>query len=98
MKKKNRIITINGDKMSWYEKAIFVTKKDSSKNEVPDDFIIEAENIINQYLVRTGFENVNRKNVSNKKIVRNDKIDMFLYYSIVFCCFTLVFSYISLLI
>ncbi len=95
MKKKNKIITINGGEKSWYEKAIFVAKKEN--NQVPDNFINEAENIIDRYLIRTGFQNATRKEKINKKISKTSKVDIFLYYSIIFCCFTLMVCYISLL-
>ncbi len=96
MKKKNKVITINGGEKSWYEKAIFVAKKNNKT--IPDDFVDEAEKIIDQYLLRTGFQNANKKYQHNNKIVKNTKIDMFLYYSIIFCCFTLMVCYISLII
>ncbi len=93
MKKKNKVITIKGGEKSWYEKAVFVAKKEGKK--VPDNFVDEAEQIIDQYLIRTGFQNATKK--CNNKVSKNDKIDMFLYYSIIFCCLTLMFCYITLL-
>ncbi len=94
MNKKNKIITINGSKQTWYEKAIFVAKKEN--NKVPENFVNEAEHIIDQYLIRTGFQNATRKREYNKKISKTTKIDMFLYYAIIFCCFTLMVCYLSL--
>lgn len=103
--KKNKIITINGDNKSWYQKAIFVQKNEN--NNIPENFVEEAEKIIDQYLLRSGFQNATKKNTPvmtrsrsrsrSKKIYKTSKIDMFLYYSIIFSCFTLMACYISLL-
>ncbi len=87
MKKKNKVITINGGKDTWYEKAIFVAKKEC--NVSSDNFVDEAERIIEQYLIRTGFQNANKKQKTIKKVSKNTSIDTFLYCSMIFCCLTI---------
>ena len=50
MNDNKRIILINGDSTKWYEQAIFIVKRNAAQNELPVDFVKEAEKIINSYL------------------------------------------------
>ncbi len=102
---KKKIITIQGNSNTWYEKAIFVTKKEREK-EIPKDFVEEAEDIINRFILKTSLDAIvkteseemnvqsNNKKSSNKesskKIVNN--IDKYLYYSIFLCVAMLIIS------
>ena len=46
----DRIILVTGDSKKWFEQAIFIVRKDFPKDNMPKDFISEAEQIINGYL------------------------------------------------
>ncbi len=96
-----KTITISGTAENWYEKIIFVVKESKSKNSnIADD----AEMIIDSLATRDLIEhkvqkqlldstkasitkNSNKSNKSNKQI--NDKIDNFLYSSIMISVITL---------
>lgn len=45
-----RVILITGDN-KWYEQAIFIVKKNTPKSSIPKNFIREAEEIIESYMV-----------------------------------------------
>ncbi len=81
---KKKVITVSGDSTKWYDKVIFVVKKDNL--EYRDvDFVLEAENIISNYMLNSSLEvgtTYNRKTKNNKKI---DFIDIFLYSSLSIC-------------
>ncbi len=97
---KKKIITIQGNSNTWYEKAIFVTKKEREK-EIPKDFVEEAEDIINRFILKTSLDAIvkteneeidvqSSNKESSKKIVNN--IDKYLYYSIFLCVAMLIIS------
>ena len=45
-----RVILIKGDSTKWYNQAIFIVNQDTPKNEMPVNFVAEAEKIINNYM------------------------------------------------
>ena len=47
MQKKERVILIQGDDTQWYEQAIFIVNPKT--NNIPTDFVAEAEKIISNY-------------------------------------------------
>ena len=47
-----RVILIKGDGTKWYNQAIFIVNKDTPKDNMPMDFVAEAEKIINNYMIR----------------------------------------------
>lgn len=72
MAKNDRVILIKGDNSKWYEQAIFIIKKDASASKMPVDFVLEAENIINNYMMRTGkAKDVVSKYAANDKPQKN---------------------------
>lgn len=83
---KKNIITIKGDSNSWYEKVIFIAKK-KRKKEIPSDFVVEAESVINEYMLKTSFESANgrKSGYTGSHFSGLDKIDKYLYYSILLC-------------
>jgi hypothetical protein len=52
MEQQNRVILINGDNSKWYEQAIFIVKKNIPETQVPVDFVVEAERVINAYMTK----------------------------------------------
>ena len=61
MGKKERVILIKGDESKWYEQAIFIVNQDIPKDQIPLDFVAEAEKIIHNH-VRKKYD----KNFGNK--------------------------------
>jgi len=47
-----RVILIKGDGTKWYNQAIFIVNQDNLKDNMPMDFVAEAERIINNYMIR----------------------------------------------
>ena len=47
-----RVILIKGDATKWYNQAIFIVNRDTLKDDMPMDFVAEAERIINNYMIR----------------------------------------------
>jgi hypothetical protein len=45
-----RVILIKGEAGKWYDQAIFIVNKNTPPNQIPKDFVREAENIIKNYL------------------------------------------------
>ncbi len=88
---KKKVITVNGDSSKWYDKVIFVVKKDQGYKDV--DFVLEAENIISDYMLSSDMtldkidNRINKDTKKSKKAI--DGIDIFLYVSICICIFTL---------
>lgn len=52
MGRKERVILIKGDATKWYEQAIFIVNKDIPPENIPVDFVAEAEKIINNYIIK----------------------------------------------
>ena len=52
MGRKERVILIKGDASKWYEQAIFIVNKDISPENMPVNFVAEAESIINNYIMK----------------------------------------------
>ena len=48
--KKERVILIKGDESKWYEQAIFIVNQNVSKEDLPVDFVAEAEKIIHNHV------------------------------------------------
>ena len=59
--KKERVILIKGNDSKWYEQAIFIVNQDTPQEDIPRDFVAEAEKIIHNH-VRKKYE----KNARNK--------------------------------
>ena len=82
-KKEDKIISIKGDKQSPYSQVIFIMKKHEHKTKPVQDFVQEAEKIIEGY-INSKKEILSRK-LSNtyvqdddgikKLIVKNSKIE-----------------------
>ncbi len=84
---KKKVITVTGDSTKWYDKVIFVVKKDKVDNYNDIDFVLEAENIISNYMLNSnmkiGQKHTRENNTRGKR--KLDGIDMFLYSSICVC-------------
>ena len=72
--KKERVILIKGDASKWYEQAIFIVNQNTPKDQIPLDFVAEAEKIIQNHIRKSGqsgsFGNVKNKaksSTGNKK-------------------------------
>jgi hypothetical protein len=52
MEQQNRVILISGDNSKWYEQAIFIVRKNVPETQVPVDFVLEAERVINAYMTK----------------------------------------------
>ena len=50
MGKKERVILIKGDKSKWYEQAIFIVNQNTPQENIPVDFVFEAEKIIQNHV------------------------------------------------
>ncbi len=88
---KKKVITVSGDSSKWYDKVIFVVKKEQNQNYENIDFVLEAENIISNYMLNSKMEvgkayNV-CENTNKSRNLAHSKIDMFLYSSISVCIF-----------
>lgn len=91
---KKKVITVSGDSSKWYDKVIFVVKKEQISDNQPIDFVLEAENIISEYMLSSSMMigKNHAKNMTNMKMMTkktNNSIDTFLYSSIVICIFLL---------
>ena len=53
MGKKERVILIKGDSSNWYEQAIFIVNQNTPPENMPVDFVSEAEKIIHNYINKT---------------------------------------------
>ncbi len=81
----NRVILIKGNNSKWYEQAIFIVRKDAPKSQIPVDFVLEAEKIINNYM-RGGSEAKPEPSTKTRKVVvRNTPFDYVLNTMIVVC-------------
>jgi hypothetical protein len=47
-----RVIMIKGDAGKWYDQAIFILNKDMPPEDMPKDFVREAEDIIRGYVAQ----------------------------------------------
>ena len=63
MAKKERVILVKGDQSKWYEQAIFIVNQDTPQDQMPLDFVSEAEKIIHNH-VRKRYDK-NGRHVSN---------------------------------
>ena len=50
--KTERVILVKGDPSKWWEQAIFIVNTSAEAEEMPTDFVLEAEKIINDYNLR----------------------------------------------
>ncbi len=89
---KKKVITVTGDSTKWYDKVIFVVKKDKVDNYDDIDFVLEAENIISNYMLDSSMQtgrNYSREHYTKEGITKarkkHDGIDVFLYSSICIC-------------
>ena len=62
MGKKERVILIKGGASQWYEQAIFIVKQSTAPENIPVDFVAEAEKIINNH-VHKKYDKNSRYNV-----------------------------------
>ncbi len=84
---KKKVITVSGDSTKWYDKVIFVVKKDQARDYNNVDFVLEAENIISNYMLNSNMQvgrNTYKTNDYTNKKAKNG-IDIFLYSSISIC-------------
>ncbi len=91
---KKKVITVNGDSSKWYDKVIFVVKKEHGYKDV--DFVLEAEHIISDYMLSSDMNlgKIDKPNQVTKKTRKAiDGIDIFLYISICVCILTLFFMF-----
>ncbi len=95
---KKKVITVNGDSNKWYEKVIFVVKKDSGAKEKNVDFVAEAEKIIADYMLTSDMAYSNTTTptlVKTRKKGKPDGIDIFLIVSICICLTMMLALFIS---
>jgi len=52
--KTERVILVKGDATKWYEQAIFIVNTNMGTEQMPIDFVAEAEKIINDYNLTRG--------------------------------------------
>ena len=95
-----RVIMLNGDGKKWYDQAIFIISEDCPKTSMPNNFISEAEKIINDYLMSSS-PNIDMHGiiVKNKKKTKNitRKADVVLNVFMLCCCAVLaVLLYVAL--
>jgi len=50
--KTERVILVKGDASKWWEQAIFIVNSSAEAEEMPTDFISEAEKIVSDYNLR----------------------------------------------
>ena len=50
--KTERVVLVKGDATKWWEQAIFIVNPSAEAEEMPTDFVSEAEKIINEYNLR----------------------------------------------
>lgn len=99
MAKNDRVVLIKGDNSKWYEQAIFIIKKDAPASKIPVDFVLEAENIINSYMSRTGKVNglaskyAGNSGNAGKSVVKAHKsgADFIPYFAMLVCCVILAY-------
>ncbi len=85
---KKKVITVQGDNSKWYEKVVFVVKKDKKSETKNIDFVIEAEKIITDYMLKSDMaysKHKASKTVTKGKKNNIDGIDIFLITSICIC-------------
>lgn len=101
MDNKKKVILINGDSSKWYEQAIFIINPDISANNIPIDFVSEAERIINNYMMNQKKYNTktssipqmpSKKNIVQKKeiVYKNNKTLDVILNTCVFLCIVLI--------
>lgn len=84
---KKKVITVSGDSSKWYDKVIFVVKNESVQKNMNIDFVMEAENIISDYMLNKNME-VGKVYNKNANVISKNKstaIDTFFYSSITIC-------------
>lgn len=104
MEENKKIILIKGDNSNWYEQAIFIMRTDIAPKNVPVDFVLEAEKIINNYMqkqlksiskpekkaISAQCETIKNENKSIDCILKGNKnINYILNICIVLCCILL---------
>jgi len=47
--KTEHVILVKGGATKWYEQVIFIVKSSTPAEQMPVDFVVEAEKIINEY-------------------------------------------------
>ncbi|GHU73844.1 hypothetical protein FACS1894188_00430 [Clostridia bacterium] len=90
----DRIILIKGDNSKWYEQAIFIIRPETG--DMPVDFVDEAENIINNYMIRSTDKNLVKKYNTAKKTVYASRrppqrFDIVIYFVMAMCCIILAY-------
>ena len=50
--KTERVILVKGDSSKWWEQAIFIVNPQAQAEEMPTDFVSEAERIVSEYNLR----------------------------------------------
>lgn len=65
------IITIKGNASNMFDKAVFVLKPEFLSDSNSIDFVKEADNILNNYMLQAVFETQNTKNALLKKTTLN---------------------------
>lgn len=100
MEEKRKVILINGTNANWYEQVIFIIKN-NNEYKIPNNLVLEAEKIINEYLNEKQNKNnlyldknILKEKHTNKKTAKNKKtninsLNMFLNISM-FCTITLI--------
>jgi len=54
MQTSERVVVIKGNATNWYSQAVFILNPGISPNDVPIDFVAEAEKIIFDYMAKKG--------------------------------------------
>ena len=88
MGKRERVILIKGDSSKWYEQAIFIVNKNIPQENIPMDFVAEAESIINTYIRKSSHTGPkvgvayaspsSVRSIKSKSTRKNKKIDFVL--------------------
>ena len=52
MQKLDRVILVRGDGSKWYEQAIFIVNPRIPQDQIPVDFVAEAERIVGAYITQ----------------------------------------------
>lgn len=86
------IITIQGEPNSWYDKVIFVPKKNTQAT-TPTHLALEAENIITNHMLKMCKQTPYTPTKNTKKTTKkhNTYVDNFLYISITCCIISMLY-------
>ena len=91
-----RVVVIKGNPEKWYSQAVFILNPQAKTEEIPKDFVAEAEKIIFNYMARkqNGLEDKPHTHLWDdgpaKKNKRRIKLDFLLDALMILACVGLV--------